>query len=545
MLRYRTLFVIFVSLLFSSSSLSQDLSNVNTRRPLELHGGINTRLVYYNAQGIPSRRIPFSYIVSGNVNGKLFGLVDVPISFTYSNQDFFLGQPFNQFGMSPSYKWITLHLGYRNINYSSFSLAGHQIRGAGFDLTPRKWRIGFMTGRLLRPVQTDTTLGSLRTPTYRRTGWAARIGYGDHQHSLDLVVLKAKDDSTSIQRVAGITPPPAENVVLGLTGRTQLLKSLSLYFDGAASTYVADVRIDDEGGNGSASRGLLDVNSTTTLLYAYKSGFSFRTPRFSLNSYYQHIDPNYRSMGLYFINNDLRTIHIAPSFVLMNGRLNVAPSLTLQRDNLKNTKAATTRRTLPQLTVTYAPSPRWNFGGTYTSMSVLQEQGLLPLDNSLKMDQRTSVYTAFGTFSDSDTTRAHVVTVFVNRNELADNNLATQAFSQYVGNTFNLSYSFTSLVRNFGLIASFNSNNIQTFNGRLPGNGFSLGGNKRIIKTLDFNGSVSFAFQNGTDSQSTQLGATYTVGDFGFNLNANRIRTVLADGDFAETTIFLTGSYKF
>jgi len=38
--------------------------------------------------------------------------------------------------MSPYYKWITIHVGYRNINYSQFTLAGHTILGAGIELHP-------------------------------------------------------------------------------------------------------------------------------------------------------------------------------------------------------------------------------------------------------------------------------------------------------------------------------------------------------------------------------------------------------------------------
>ncbi|MEQ8338575.1 MAG: hypothetical protein RIA62_14560 [Cyclobacteriaceae bacterium] len=34
-------------------------------------------------------------------------------------------QPFNQYGMSPTYKNVTAHIGFRSMNFSRYSLAGH------------------------------------------------------------------------------------------------------------------------------------------------------------------------------------------------------------------------------------------------------------------------------------------------------------------------------------------------------------------------------------------------------------------------------------
>lgn len=91
-------------------------------------------------------------------------------------------QPFNQFGISPKYKWATLHLGYRNLTYSNYTLAGHRILGAGFDLKPKNFRIGFMYGQLRRSASIDSSMNAnpmyvRPAPTYKRLGMAAKLGY--------------------------------------------------------------------------------------------------------------------------------------------------------------------------------------------------------------------------------------------------------------------------------------------------------------------------------------------------------------------------------
>ena len=104
---------------------AQNLEGLSQQKPVILSGGLTARLSFYDANGINNRRQPFSYIFTGSPTISIFNSFTIPLSFTYSEQDRSFRQPFNQFGMSPYYKWITIHAGYRNINYSQFTLAGH------------------------------------------------------------------------------------------------------------------------------------------------------------------------------------------------------------------------------------------------------------------------------------------------------------------------------------------------------------------------------------------------------------------------------------
>src|SRR4051812_8689127 len=107
---------------------SQQLDNLSGQKPVTVSGNVDLRGIAYSASGIPARRKPFSYILSGNTNIGFYGF-DIPLSFTVSEQDRSFSQPFNQFGLSPRYKWLTLHFGYRNLSFSPYTLDGYTMLG--------------------------------------------------------------------------------------------------------------------------------------------------------------------------------------------------------------------------------------------------------------------------------------------------------------------------------------------------------------------------------------------------------------------------------
>ena len=553
LIRFVTTISLFVFLfVLPDLAKAQDLEKVfSGAKPFGISGSLSARSVVYHAANIPARRKTFSYILSGNATATLYGAIAVPFSFTYSNQNFYLSQPFNQFGLSPTYKWITVHGGFRNINHSSYTLAGHQMVGGGFDLTPGKFRLGFMYGRLQRAVQEDTTLQALRTPAYKRTGWSAKIGYGTVSNFIDLIVFKAKDDEQSLNEQPALADVlPGENLVIGINTRQTLFNDLTFYFDGALSYYVRDKTspiVEEEiPSRLKPIEKFITLNATTQAFSAFKTGINYHFKFLSLSSYFQHIDPDYRSMGIYFVNNDIQVLNVAPSVNLLQNTLQLKPSVSFQRDNLQNKKTATTKRILPQLSVHYQPNSTWGIEGTYTNMATLQQAGALPLDNALKMDQTNPIYTLTANYNITDTIRSHSFNLFANRSELIDNNLLTQSFADYVGSSLNLSYNYTHFASGLGLFGSFNANNIQTFNGNLPGTGFSLGGNKSWQESdFSLNANLSLAFQEGTDSQSVVLGGRYQLGQHNFSVSMNYLNTIFNEENFSEFTGFIEYSISF
>ena len=94
--------------LCSLTAYSQDLSTIKNEKPFAISGRIDARTIMYSSSGIDGRRSPFTYILSGAPTLSFYGIT-VPITFTISEQERNFSQPFNQIGLSPTYKWLTLH----------------------------------------------------------------------------------------------------------------------------------------------------------------------------------------------------------------------------------------------------------------------------------------------------------------------------------------------------------------------------------------------------------------------------------------------------
>src|SRR5690606_29578971 len=311
-------------LVLSPTSHGQDVEGIGQQEPIKISGMLAANLSFFDAQGRPSNREEFTWYLTGNPTLEVYGIT-LPFSFTVSEQQRDFRQPFNQFGVSPYYKWIKAHIGYRNVVFSPFTLGGHTIAGAGVELTPGKFRFGVMYGRLFKAIQAiGNPDGSfVSTPSFRRTGGALKIGYGTDQNFVDLIVLSAKDDPGSIDYSGpenDITP--AGNLVTGVYTKQRFLKNFQLEFELAQSVYTHNTDLTDpdtlEGSALTKPFSFLmdDKNISTRHNKALEGSLGYGKEDFNIRIRYKEIDPDYQSMGAYFFHNEIRNITIVLSFML-------------------------------------------------------------------------------------------------------------------------------------------------------------------------------------------------------------------------------------
>lgn len=87
---------------------------------LHIGGGLNYSSVFYNADGIPDRRQPFTWFLNGNVTASILD-VSLPFTFNYSNNQVGYTQPFNIQSFNPTYKWIKGYAGITSMNFSQYT----------------------------------------------------------------------------------------------------------------------------------------------------------------------------------------------------------------------------------------------------------------------------------------------------------------------------------------------------------------------------------------------------------------------------------------
>lgn len=203
----------------SSFVLAQSINfdQLGKEKWLRYNGGISANGIYYDGT---ANRQPFTYYLNGNLNFNVGGVYNIPLSFSYSNQEFDFPNTFkfNRFSFHPSYKWVTGHFGDVAMTFSPYTLAGHQFTGAGLELNPEgKFKISAMYGRLLRPTEYNPEEPQAQT-AYQRIGYGVKTAYEFEFAQFGAILFRAKDDMNSLNNPIPIEAgvQPKENTVVSL-----------------------------------------------------------------------------------------------------------------------------------------------------------------------------------------------------------------------------------------------------------------------------------------------------------------------------------------
>jgi hypothetical protein len=237
---------------------AQDIERIDLKKPVQLSGNLNFSLESYSVHGIEARRQPFTWMLSGAPTLTVLG-VQMPFQLLLGNFENRFYQPFNQYGISPRYKWLTVHAGYRNVNFSPYTLAGFRMLGGGFEINtayradgPKTGlRFGAMYGRLNRSTALDSAqfanpLAFRPLPSYSRMAYAFKVGVGHDEGFFDMSYLHGWDVERSLNSSQRDSIAPQRNTAVGFSWRKDLYKKdkrrLFWRTDIGLSAYTLDER---------------------------------------------------------------------------------------------------------------------------------------------------------------------------------------------------------------------------------------------------------------------------------------------------------------
>lgn len=320
----------------------------------------------------------------------------IPIQGIWSTPSAEYGQSYNTIGISARHKnWLTLHGGYRNLEFSPFTLASHTVLGAGIELNPGLLRVGLIVGQLAKAVVANDAAPD-QGAMFRRMGYCARVGIGTDRNYLDIILLHAADDPHSIRADSAAWLHPAENAVLGLSGRIRTNRKLTIDLDGAGSVYTSDTRAEslpvsshtDKSPNILNGLGSLVLfRQTTSIRTALQASLSYRASWGDLKLRYKRVEPGYQSMGTYYLQTDLERITIAPSLLLFKKRLQLRSNVGWQHDNLFNQKRTRNERFIGSASLTYTSDDYLTVELTASNYGTTQRAGSRPLNDSIRVNQ--------------------------------------------------------------------------------------------------------------------------------------------------------------
>ncbi|MBX2953002.1 MAG: hypothetical protein KF870_10875 [Leadbetterella sp.] len=483
-MKTRLYLLLFALLPFQARS--QDLESIRDQKPFAVSGYLDLRTIGYSAKGIDPRRSPFTYILSGSPVFSFYGLT-IPVSFTYSEQDRAFRQPFNQFGLSPTYKWITLHGGYRNLSFSPYTLAGHTMLGGGFELRPGKFRLAFITGRLNRATAIDTTTGVVQPYSFSRYGTAVKIGYGTEKSFVNLSVLSAKDSEKNFKGAADSSAlRPAANTVIGGDLKVTLVGDLFLFADGGLSIYTRDntstIGIDSSVKILETLQKIMPLNATSNYALAYSGGLGYKSKHFGIHAAYKYVDPDFISMGAYFFQNDLRNITLSPSFNALKGRLRFNGSIGVQDDNQRKLKQASTRRIISMANLTWDFTDKLGIDANYSNFSTNSEPTVAMIENRYLLAQTNSNLSVNPRLILAGQKTTQVILLSFNQSNLKDLNQDTQSANDIRSSVAFFNYNLTLNQLGLSLTTGLNYTVNKLASGDITNQGISLGASKAFLK---------------------------------------------------------------
>lgn len=513
-----------------SVAIAQDIGHLKDQQPVTLHGNLSAGINYYTRiskkDSLPKSSTSFgaspSYFVQANPMLSLYGF-SIPLNVVIASQNKSFNTPFNRFGLSPYYKWAKLHLGWRSLNFSQFTLSGQQMLGAGFELTPGKFRVALMYGKFNNAVTNISQYNNLNNniPLYKRKGFAAKIGYGTAANFIEFSYLQAKDDSASLHGVPTNTLPlkPAANQVAGLKGKITLVQHLSIDADLAASYYTRDI-----------SEQLLDLNAplkglavikprtTSQLAVAGEANLRYTFPTGNASIGYRRVDPGYNSMGAFYMQTDVEQYTAGLYLSLWKHKLNLQTRFGWQQNNLSHTAASNSSRTIGNAGISFNPRPNFgvdcqysNYGISQQVIPQLQDPATLLRYDSVRISQVNQSVSVSPHFLISGPSLQHSISLQAGLQSLKNFN-EKQSRGDFTSTSASLIYALLFPVKKISVTNVFNY-----FNTALTENKTELMGyNLMLAKTLNnihgtedkFFSSITFAigggyFMNRLDGAST------------------------------------------
>lgn len=552
-------------LLLSWGLHGQDIQEMVKSKPFSIKGAVYGNGEYINSDRYSIKNNLFLYSVGASLNCRIYG-VSVPFSLVYSNRKARFNQPFQRIGLSPKYKWITVHGGYRNVYFSDFTLAGRTVLGYGLVLTPGKWKIGWMQGK----VQNVTTLSSVenleeKKPLFNRDIVAATIGYQGNESSFSLNMLRGSDryNKTSADSSQPYRVYPEANFVISVNVKQKIANFMHIEAEGAGSAYTRNLNSTNEIVTLPAENlisKIIKVNASSQLNYALKAGiyFDFSNLSFSLN--YKKILPDFKSMGAYFFETDIEEYAAYSTINLWKGRISLSGNIGVQKNNLTERRLQTSNRILAGGNARVKLFPNVQLMVNYTNnkidlVNVITDQ--LYLD-SFNLQHNNNQYIVNINWLKSADIGNHVVNGGFNYNTYAVLSSYDPAIEQSLGNksiNYFLSYNFRWKAQKLtaGIQLVYNKNSSERTTSSRQGSTVSLG--KQLLKdkasirlSMSLNGNKTNRENDGLSIRNS-LTASYSPGkhhSFGFNFD--RVSRTYKTTERTKFTDFRSGlryTYSF
>lgn len=418
-----------------------------------------------------------------------------------------------------------------------------------------------MYGQLQKAVAPDTLTKNV--PAFRRVGFGFKGGYRDEGDYAEISVFHSRDNASSLSIPPNVSLLPEENLVMGISLGKEILDRVVFNAEIATSALTRDTFAEKKE-NANVWEKVFNTRESTSFYNAYKGGVHYKGKNFATGVGYERIDPNYRTHGAYYFNNDLENFTVDLSGVTADGKLSVSTNAGVQHDNLDESKISAMKRIVGSVNVSYRPVNKLSLAGSYSnflSYTNIRSQfvninQLTPYDNldTLKFTQLTQSIN----LNVSCTIRANATS-----NQILAGSLSVQDAAEHQGQVsansgsrfynMNTFYSVLFIPANFSMVISCNASRNYSQLNDLFTMGPSLSVSKALLQKklrLGLSSAYNSTFTSGEAVAAivnVRMNGSYLIGRK-HNLNLGLVM-VHRDSEnmtsFEEYTGTLSYSYSF
>ena len=505
-------------------------ANFSINSSISLTGG--TYMHWGTSMG---RNNPYIWNLNGTVSFSLFG-IQFPFSFNLGPQQRGFTQPFNQYGVSPYWKWIKLHGGWRSMNFSPYVMQGMSFLGGGIELTPKNFRFGAFYGRINKATPNDTSRVYYPLSVFDRWAYGVKIGAGNSKNYFDVMVLKSRDDTTSKKTPGRPVLPGQDNLVAGIGAQVTFLKNVVFKLDVAASLLTNDVgsTLASPFSNSVNLGSFMKTNATTTLLFAGESSLGYQGRNFGLRFLYSRTDPNFTSHGIMYRQGDLESYTLEPRFSFWKGKIRFFGSIGAQHDNVNGNKAFTSWRTIGSANLSLNPVPQYGLDLNFSNYGLTQRAGTMALNDTFRIAQNNRTYGLTQRLSFNNKVRSINIMMNGTYQQLINLNrfFPANGSSDVIFGSVNFSYTHfkSNLSANVGASTTKTQFGTQQIFLIGPSLGFTVGFMKNKMN-VNLGGSYNMSLTDGSITGNT------TSANLGWNYRIDKTNTLMLMGYFLNNVL--------
>ncbi|MFI5133531.1 MAG: hypothetical protein ACHQEB_04300 [Chitinophagales bacterium] len=390
---------------------SSPKDSVLPRRPSSL-----TRIQFAPAFNIGPFSLPFNI----NITAKQTNVVTPQIPNQNINQ--FLQNPLNNISFNPSYKWAQLLLGTQLPRFSELTAGDLTAFGAGFKLTPGKYRITFFHGVSQRAIEPDTA--NFITGIYKQKLTAFQLGYGKEEETyINFNIVSAKDVTNSVsQRPAGINPK--EGITTSFDGQKKFKEGWFIKGEAAGSVFNRNLLsvLPD-----SSSRKFLLFSTRDNFHPGYAGSFAVgkQTDKYNINVKAKYLDENFIPAAYPFALTDIFDYTLNTSFKAWKQKINFTGSIGQRFNNVSGNASSTSKQIIGNGNLNVQFNDNWSLNTSFSNYGFRN----VTTNTQQKIDNISNDFSLSPTYTKQTEKIYHLVTATYNRSHFKDYDFITSISS--------------------------------------------------------------------------------------------------------------------